>query len=97
MSGYRVLFSKSAKKQFDDLDRSVQLRISAYINRYLVGTASPRQTGKALQGKYTGLWRYRIGNYRLVCQIKDGELVILTLKVGHRSKIYSGAGEGGLS
>jgi mRNA interferase RelE/StbE len=49
----------------------------------------PRTDGVALQGKkYKGLWRYRVGGYRLICQIRDAELVILVLEIGHRSNIY---------
>lgn len=89
MAGYRVVFSKSAQKQFMSLDASVQLKMQSFINRYLSETQTPRQVGKALQGSLAGLWRYRVGNYRLVCQIRDDELEIVAVKIGHRGKVYA--------
>lgn len=50
--------------------------------------ANPRSSGKALQGEFKGLWRYRIGDYRVICQIKDKELVILVIDLAHRKDIY---------
>jgi mRNA interferase RelE/StbE len=49
---------------------------------------NPRLTGKALQGDLKGLWRYRVGDYRLIAQIKDAELLILVIELGHRKGIY---------
>ena len=50
---------------------------------------NPRATGKALQGEFSGLWRYRVGDYRLICEIRENELVILVLEIGHRKNIYN--------
>lgn len=49
---------------------------------------NPRLTGKALQGKLSGLWRYRVGDFRLLCRIEDNELIILVIEIGHRKEIY---------
>jgi mRNA interferase RelE/StbE len=49
---------------------------------------NPRLSGKALQGDLKGLWRYRVGNYRLIAQIKDNELIILVIEIGHRKEVY---------
>lgn len=62
--------------------------IKAWIDKNLVGCADPRQHGKALTANHSGHWRYRIGDYRLICIIEDDRLVIIALDIGHRSEIY---------
>lgn len=62
--------------------------IKAWIKKHLQGCEDPRALGKALMAQYSGLWRYRIGDYRLICQIRDQDLIILALTVGHRREIY---------
>lgn len=59
-----------------------------FINDQLPYFKNPRQTGKALQGDLKGLWRYRVGDYRLIVQIKDDELIILVVELGHHKDIY---------
>lgn len=49
---------------------------------------NPRSRGKALTGNLKGLWRYRVGDYRVICDVLDGELVVLAIDIGHRSEIY---------
>ncbi|MGI6253546.1 MAG: type II toxin-antitoxin system RelE family toxin [Aminivibrio sp.] len=66
--------------------------ILSYIDRNLHNYEDPRAAGKALKGPLKSLWRYRIGSYRLLAEIKDGELLIIAVDVGHRSEIYSGRG-----
>ncbi|MDO9269357.1 MAG: type II toxin-antitoxin system RelE/ParE family toxin [Methylobacter sp.] len=88
MSKWRVKLKGSAAKSLKSLDTGTKQRIERFIDQ-LIETDNPRSHGKALQGKrYAGLWRYRIGDYRLICQIKDGELIILLLEIGHRKDIY---------
>ncbi|AEQ51969.1 addiction module toxin, RelE/StbE family [Pelagibacterium halotolerans B2] len=48
----------------------------------------PRQAGSALMGQLSGYWRYRIGDYRVLCRIIDGELLVLVVEVGHRREVY---------
>ena len=62
--------------------------IKAWIEKNLEGCADPRAHGKALTANRNGQWRYRIGDYRLICMIEDDRLVILALSVGHRREIY---------
>lgn len=75
--------AKSLKK----LDKPEKQRIEAFIDGLAI-LDNPRQTGKALQGDLKGLWRYRVGDYRLIAQIKDNELIILIIELGHRKYIY---------
>ncbi len=76
-------------KEFKKLDRYTQRMIKAWIEKNLVGCTDPRIHGKGLTANRSGQWRYRIGDYRLICSIEDSRLVILALSVGHRSEIYS--------
>jgi len=85
---YHVDFTAVAEKQFLKLDKFTQKQLQRYINKNLNGTTNPRQFGKALHGKFKGLWRYSVGKYRLVCNIEDSVLKILLVKVGHRRNIY---------
>jgi len=81
---YRIAFSDTADKQFQKLDSFTQAMISKYINKNIKGTDNPRRYGKPLKGTMRGLWRYETGKYRLICEIQDGVLCILVVKIGHR-------------
>jgi mRNA interferase RelE/StbE len=76
-------------REFKKLDRYTQRMIKAWIEKNLIGCEDPRAHGKGLTANRSGQWRYRIGDYRMICLIEDGKLVILALTVGHRSNIYS--------
>lgn len=85
---YTVLYSKKAIKDLKRLDRYTQRMLKAWIEKNLIDCENPRAHGKGLTSNRSGQWRYRIGDYRLICQIDDGKLVILALSVGHRSSVY---------
>ncbi|MCL2364059.1 MAG: type II toxin-antitoxin system RelE/ParE family toxin [Defluviitaleaceae bacterium] len=85
---YRVNFSETAKRQLKKLDAFTQKAILKYVTEKLEGIDSPRTQGKALKGSFKGLWRYDTGKYRLICQIEDGKLQILIIKIGHRREVY---------
>ena len=70
------------------MDKYTRKLIYAWIDKNLQGCTDPRQHGKALTANRVGQWRYRIGDYRLICEIKDSEIIILVLEVGHRREIY---------
>jgi len=75
-------------RQLKRLDRSTAQNLLRYLNRLLREVEDPRQRGKGLTANLTGLWRYRVGDYRVICEIQDGELVVLVLQVAHRSQAY---------
>ena len=85
---YSVETTPRFDKEFKKLDRYTQKMIKAWIVKNLVGCDNPRIHGKALTANLTGQWRYRIGDYRLICLIKDNELIILAMTVGHRREVY---------
>lgn len=88
MTEYRVEYSERSIKELKKLDRYTRQMIYAWIGKNLVGCENPRKQGKGLTANRSGQWRYRIGDYRLICEIKDNELVILALSVGHRREVY---------
>lgn len=85
---YRVEFTEKALKALKKLDRYTALLITAWIRKNLEGCANPRQHGKGLLGDKSGQWRYRVGDYRILAEIKDDKIIILILNVGHRREIY---------
>lgn len=86
---YSVETTVRFDKDFKKLDRYTQRMIKSWIDKNLVETKDPRQHGKGLSANRSGQWRYRIGDYRLICQINDNKLIILALAVGHRRVIYN--------
>lgn len=85
---YKLLYSSTVKKQIKKLDSSTSKLLKIWIEKHLINTENPRVYGKQLLGNKKGLWRYRIGNYRLIVEIKDKELLVIALSFGHRSNIY---------
>ena len=85
---YKINFSETSLKQLRKLDSLSRKRILNYVSDVLTKIENPRILGKALTGDLKGFWRYRIGNFRIVCQIQDNSLLILILKIAHRKEIY---------
>lgn len=85
---YEVRFTERADKDLRKLDFSQRANIMAWVRKNLVDCEDPRRSGHALTGDLAGLWRYRVGGYRLVAEIHDGELVILVIEVAHRRNVY---------
>lgn len=85
---YEVRYSAKAQKQLKKLDKSVVRVLIAWIEKNLVNTSDPRIHGKELTANKSGFWRYPIGNYRIIADIKDNELIIEVVEVAHRSVIY---------
>ena len=85
---YKIEVTKSFLKQFGKLDRNVQEMIYTWIYKHIYECEDPRSYGKPLQNDLNGLWRYRIGDYRLIVDIKDKKAIILMIKIGHRKEVY---------
>ncbi|WP_286947102.1 type II toxin-antitoxin system RelE family toxin [Acetobacterium sp. UBA5834] len=87
-SGYKVVFTKSARKDLKKIE-NVQLRfIKSWLVKNLEGCENPRLYGKALVGDKKDFWRYRVGAYRLIANIDDGLIIIEIVSVGHRREVY---------
>ena len=76
-----------ARKSLKAMETPDKRRIEKFFDR-LESTDNPRITGKALQGRLAGYWRYRVGDYRIISQISDGALIILVIEIDHRKDIY---------
>ena len=83
----QIIIQPTAKKQLKNLDFTVQKRIAKFIDN-LEGLENPRIKGKSLAGNLSGFWRYRVGDYRIICDIVDNEIAIYILDISHRSKSY---------
>ena len=85
---YSVETTDRFDREFKKLDRYTQKLLRSWIEKNLIDCEDPRAHGRALTADLAGLWRYRIGDYRLICKIEDDILVILALSVGHRRDVY---------
>lgn len=85
---WNVEFTTTAQKQLKRIDRKWQSTILDYLEDEISPLSDPRSRGKALIGDKSGMWRYRVGDYRILCQILDAELVILALTIRHRRDVY---------
>ena len=81
-------FDRRALRELNKLDPQSKQQIIAYLEERIETNEDPRRFGKALKANLSGLWRYRVGNYRIICRIVDNELIVLILVVGHRKTIY---------
>jgi mRNA interferase RelE/StbE len=85
---WTIEITRSAEKQIKKLDRTAQSAILRFLRERLQPAENPRQWGKPLHGEKGGLWRYRVGDYRLICDIQDEKITILVVQVGHRKDVY---------
>jgi mRNA interferase RelE/StbE len=85
---WRVEISRTAERQITKLDRRIQAELLRYLGERIREAPDPRQFGKALRGEKKGLWRYRVGDYRIICDIRDAEKTVVVLALGHRKHIY---------
>jgi mRNA interferase RelE/StbE len=85
---WRIEITRTATKQITKLEQQAQKSIVRFLRERLAGADNPRQWGRALQGEKRGLWRYRVGDYRMICDIQDQKITILVLEVGHRKDVY---------
>ena len=89
---WTIEYTETALAQLRKLDKPAAHRIVDYMNGHVAGLADPRSAGRALSGPLGGplggLWRYRIGNYRAVCDIQADTLRVLVLRVGSRDRVY---------
>lgn len=84
---YEVEYALAAERELKKLDKYTKTILLNWVGKNLVGTDNPRRIGKALVGDFSGLWRYRVGDYRIIAKIMDSKLIILIVTVGHRKEI----------
>lgn len=83
-----IEFDEMALKRLKKLDKTITKRISNFLNTRVATSNEPKSIGKALTGKWAGHWRYRVGDYRIICKIEDETITILVIEIGHRREIY---------
>lgn len=85
---WKIEIDNDARKAIKKLDKQIQRRIVKFLREKLIKHSNPRQLGAPLQGKLKSFWKYRIGDYRLICEIQDETITILVINVGHRKDVY---------
>lgn len=85
---WAIEYAESAKKQLRKLDKPMARRIVDFIDERVAISDDPRRVGKALKGPLGDLWCYRVGDYRVLCDIQDGVLTVLILQIGNRREVY---------
>lgn len=85
---WTIEYADTAKTQLRKLNKQTARRIVGFMDERVAGVEYPRSTGKALTGPLGGFWRYRVGDYRVICDIHDGALRVLVVQIGNRREIY---------
>jgi mRNA interferase RelE/StbE len=85
---WTVEFDDRARRELRKLDARMQQTILRYLRERIAVADDPRRFGKPLRKNLAGLWRYRVGDYRLICRLEENLLVVLVLQVGHRREVY---------
>lgn len=85
---WTIDYTQTALNQLRKLDKQSARRILDFMDERVSQRDDPRSTGKALTGPLGGLWRYRVGDFRVICEIQDGELRVLVVELGNRREIY---------
>jgi mRNA interferase RelE/StbE len=85
---WRVEFDRSAVRDLRGLGADAEGRVLRYLRERIAGSEDPRRLGQALTGDRKGLWRYRVGDYRMVASIENDRFVVLVVSIGHRREIY---------
>ncbi|MCF8038967.1 MAG: type II toxin-antitoxin system RelE/ParE family toxin [Desulfohalobiaceae bacterium] len=88
MASWKIRFDKPAKKELSRLDRKAQADIWYYLWNRVAPAEDPRAYGNPLRKNLAGLWKYRVGSYRIIVEIQDQQLVVLVVRVGHRKNVY---------
>ncbi|OCX68676.1 type II toxin-antitoxin system RelE family toxin [Acidithiobacillus thiooxidans] len=85
---WRIEYAESVQKDVRKLDAQERKRIRDFIEVKVALLDDPRSLGKPLSGGLSGLWRYRVGNYRVIANIEDRDVCILVVKIAHRKEVY---------
>jgi mRNA interferase RelE/StbE len=85
---WKIEFDPAALKELKKLDKSIEKRILEFLRERVEKLDDPRHVGSRLQGTLSGLWKYRVGDCRLICSLENDRLVVLVLRIGHRCELY---------
>ena len=85
---YKLLYSEIAKKQLAKLDKQISRMIVSWLTKNIDNCDNPYQHGKFFKGNLRGFFRYRVGDYRVICTIDDGKMIVIAITLGHRKNNY---------
>lgn len=85
---WTIEYTDTARNQLRKLDKPVARRVVDYLDERVAASGDPRSAGKALTGPLGGLWRYRVGDCRVICEQQDSRLRVLVIQIGHRGEVY---------
>lgn len=85
---WKIEFDSDVEKDLKKLGHTAQKRIIKYLKEKISTSSDPRSLGKPLSGDLNGIWRYRVGDYRILAKIEDEQFVVLVVHVGHRKNVY---------
>jgi mRNA interferase RelE/StbE len=85
---WTIEYDPRVEKDLRGLDKRIQKEILEYMEKRIAPSDDPTSFGKALRHSHKGLWRYRVRDYRIICQIQPDRVAVLVIAVGHRSKVY---------
>jgi len=86
---WQIEVSETAEKQLAKLDKPVAMRLRSFLRERLASLDDPRSIGQALRGSELGeFWKYRVGDWRIICQIKDAKICITVVRLGNRREVY---------
>ncbi len=85
---WTIEYAETAKRQLRKLDKTAARRIVDFMDERVAPSNDPRGIGKALKGPLGDVWRYRVGDYRVICDVQDKLLTVLVLQVGNRREVY---------
>jgi mRNA interferase RelE/StbE len=86
--GWRVDFTDKARQQLRKLHPDVQSRLLRFLRERVASSDDPRMLASRLTGELAAYWRFRVGDYRLLCRVDDGTLTVLVISLGHRKQVY---------
>ena len=86
---WKIDLSSNALKQLRKLDKPIANRILKFLRGRIEKLDNPRKIGERLQGSLGDFWKYRVGDYRVICSLQDDKLVVWVIRIGHRSEVYS--------
>jgi len=85
---WTIDYADTARRSLRKLDHQTARRILDFLDRRVALSENPRQVGQALVGPRSGYWKYRVGDYRIICDIQDSKIAVLVLEIGNRREIY---------
>lgn len=85
---WQIEFDSEAESDLRKMDREMQCRVLRYLREKIATGKDPRRFGAPLRRELSGLWKYRLGDYRIICRIEDKKVVVYVIRVGHRKDIY---------